>query len=980
MSRRVAAAQIVGREPELAVIDALLTQTAGGRPTTLLITGDAGAGKTRLVDELAGRASRAGFLVLLGGCLELGEGGVPMAPIAEAVRRLRDQVDADEFDELVGGLATELHFLISDPTLDPDPDVAGSRPSPGRLLELLLALVERVAARRPTVIVAEDLHWADRSTLDLLSFLDRNLAGPVLLVGTVRTDELHRRHPLRPFLAELDRSGSRRLALQPFSRDQLAELAEAITGQPIRADALEELARRCEGNPFFAEELLAADAERPGQLSESLRDILLGRVADLDEDDRSLMRVASTLGVRVDDQLLRLLAGLDDAEIDGRLRNLVDANLLIPETEGYCFRHALLQEAIYDELLPGERRRLHARIAEALSLSGQQGPLVTAELAYHWHRARMLPEALVASVQAGRAAEAIGAPAEALTHYERAVELWDTVPDAAERLALTHDELLALTAEQANLRGSFDRAIALMLAALEVVDPDTDPVRAGMMWERVGRFRWGADLDGVPACEQALRLVPSDPPSAERARVLAGYAQILMLGGETTAAHRLASEAVEMAVRVGAREAEGHARNTLGTCLVPMGQTEAGLGELRVAMAIAEELASVEDIGRALVNLCHSLAYVGHWDELLEVGEPGLAFAQRTGIDRTYGVFIEDNLIDGLLALGRWDEAVAREASVRVRAEGVWSHLFAPVLAADRGDFELAHRTDNLLIQMGDAASLQGLPDVVVGLAALAIWEGRPGDVAAMVDEVLDRLPEEMQRGRGGELLWRGTWAAADVALAAASRSDQALVAASVARVERDLARLASFTAGPSSSLVVGSGLLPMYRALAAAEAGRAVMEDRPEQWQEAVEVADARRMAFASAYGRFRQAESLVRTGGSRPDAAALLADADRRAESLGARPLSEAIADFGRRARLSTPSPTPDGPTGILADLSPREREVLALVAAGRTNRQIAEELYISPKTASVHVSNILSKLGVSSRGEAAAVANRLGAATGP
>ena len=664
---------------------------------------------------------------------------------------------------------------------------------------------------------------------------------------------------------------------------------------------------------------MAADVERPGQLSESLRDILLGRVADLPDDDRALMRLASTLGVRIDDQLLRLLAGLDDAEIDGRLRVLVDAHLLIPETEGYRFRHALLQEAIYDELLPGERRRLHARIAEALTASGQQGPLVTAELAYHWYRARMLPEALVASVQAGRSAEAIGAPAEALTHYERAVELWDTVPDAVERLGLTHDELLALTAEQANLRGSFDRAIALMGAALELVDQEAEPVRAGMMWERLGRFRWAADQDGRPACEEAIRLVPSDPPSAERARVLGGYAQILMLAGETASGHRFATEAVEMAVRVGAREAEGHARNTLGTCLVPLGQTDAGLGELRVALAIAQELGSVEDTGRAMVNLCHSLAYVGRWEELMDVAESGLAFCRRTGIDRTYGVFIEDNLIDGLLALGQWDEAAAREASVRTRAEGVWTHLFAPVLAADQGDFDLAHRTDDLLAQMGDAASLQGLPDVVVGLAALAIWEGRPAEVAAMVDDVLDRLPEEMQRGRGGELLWRGTWAGADVALAARDRADDQAVAAAVARTQRDLARLEAFTAGPSPSGVVGSGLLPLYHSLAAAEAERAEARDQPEHWQAAVERADSQRMAFASAYGRFRQAESLVRNGGPRVEAAARLADAGRRAQSLRARPLSQAIADLARRARLSDPDPAEGAPAGILADLSP-------------------------------------------------------------
>ena len=421
--------------------------------------------------------------------------------------------------------------------------------------------------------------------------------------------------------------------------------------------------------------------------------------------------------------------------------------------------------------------------------------------------------------------------------------------------------------------------------------------------ERLGRFRWGADQDGRPACEEAIRLCRPIRPARD-----AGGGRVRPdpdAGGRDRERAPLRHRGGRDGGSRPGREAEGHARNTLGPCLVPLGQADAGLGELRVALAIAEELGSVEETGRALVNLCHSLAYVGRWDELTEVAERGLAFARRSGIDRTYGVFIEDNLIDGLLALGRWDEAVEREASVRMRAEGVWSHLFAPVLAADRGDFEVAHRTDELLAQMGDAASLQGLPDVIVGLAALAIWEQRPDDVAVFVDTFLDRLPEEMQRGRGGELLWRGTWAGADVALAAGDRGDQEAVASAVARLERDVARLESFTAGPSPSGVVGSGLLPLYLLLAVGEANRAVARDRPEHWQAAVEVADRLRMAFPSAYGRFRQAESLVRTGGSRSDAAALLAEATQRAQSLGARPLSEAAAELARPRPLVEPAP---------------------------------------------------------------------------
>ncbi len=867
MSRRVASAHFVGRQTELSIVDDLLSRATAGQPATLLIAGDAGVGKTRLVDELSARARAHGFVVLVGGCLELCEGGIPMAPIVEAVRRLRDQLDPAEFDDLLGETASELRFLVPDPTVEPDPKAA--RPSSGRVLELLLALVQRLAERHPTVLVSEDLHWADRSTLDLLSFLDRNLTGPVLLVGTIRSDELHRRHPLRPFLAEIERSGSTvRMDLAPFDRTELAAQAEAITGYAPRPDLLDDLVRRSEGNPFFAEELLAADAAHPDHLPDSLRDIVLGRVADLSDQERDVLRLASTLGVRVDDQLLRRLTELDDDELDLILRELVDAHLLIPERsiEGYRFRHALLQEAIYDELLPGERRRLHARIAEAIEGSDVD-PITSAELAYHWYRARMVPEALGASVRAGRAAECVGAPAEAAKQYERAIELWDAVPDAEERAGVTHVDLLVLAAQAANVCGFFDRSIALLQVALDEVDADVDPATAGVLHDRMGHFLWGADQDALPESEEAVRLVPADPPSPERARVLAGYARLLMLVGDPGPALRAAQEAIDMAVAVGSREVEGDARNTLGTCLVPMGHVEEGLQELRRSWEIAEEIGQVEEVGRALVNLCHSLAYVGRWQELVELGPVGLELARRSGIDRTYGVFVEHNMLDGLLALGRWDEAAEREQSLTGRLpDGFWNYFVAGSLMADRGDFERAHESDGHWELLGSSAStLQGLPEVAASAAALAIWEGRPADVRPVVQAVLDHLPEDLLRCFGGGILWRGTWAEADLAVLARARQDDEAAGQSRTVAESFVEFLEAWVTRPSAEGVGRVAVMPVYLALAQGELARAGGADEPAHWERAVEVADRVETIFHGAYARFRLAEVLVRTGGSR-------------------------------------------------------------------------------------------------------------------
>jgi DNA-binding CsgD family transcriptional regulator/tetratricopeptide (TPR) repeat protein len=983
MDRRLTSAEIIGRQRELGLVDQILAQTSAGEASTLLVAGEAGVGKTRLADELGRRARQGGFLVLAGGSLELCEGGIPMAPIAEALRRLRDHLPADEYDALIGDSGDELAYLVRDP-LEPAPRNE-ARPSPGRMLELLLSLVLRLGEHHPTVLVCEDLHWADRSTLDLLSFLDRNLAGRVLLVGTFRSDELHRRHPLRPFIAELERRGSTvRIDLAPFDRREMAAQVEAITGRTLPLGQLDELARRSEGNPFFVEELIAAGAER-ADLPLSLRDVLLGRLADLEEADRAVLRIASTLGVRVDDALLHRLAEIPDGTLDEILRTLVDDHLLVPEpsSDGYRFRHALLQEAIYDELLPGERRRLHARIAEALAMSGKDDAVTTAELAYHWYRARMLPEALGSSVRAARAAEAVCAPAEALTHYERAAELWDTVPDPELRAGADHPAVLAAAAEQANLYGAFGRAIAMMREAIDEIDEVADPVRAGVLYERLGRFMWAAERDARPAYEDALRLVPVDPPSGERARVLAGYAQLLMLQGDSVGGREAALDAMEMAMAVGNDAAEGHARNTYGICLVVLGQSEEGLAEQRQALAIAERLDLVDDIGRSYVNLSHNLGFLARWHDLVELGAEGVERAKCLGGDRTYGVYIEHNMISGLVALGHWDEAVSREASIVARLpDGLWDYFSAGALSADRGDFATAARAGAGWSQIElTSAALQGFTDVALCAAALAIWQRRPTEAYAPADIVLEKVPEELQRAAAGELLWRGAWAGADVALAARSgRSEDGAVDAAMSTAQRYADQLAEWAAGPSDRGAVGSVLVPLYAQMAAAEVARGAEADEPSRWQEAMRSADDHELAFPSAYTRFRLAESLVRTGGPRRDAAVALAEARDRAQRLGARPLDEEARLLGQRARLDDGEiDDEEAETTPLSELSPREREVLALVAAGRSNRQIAEELYISPKTASVHVSNILAKLSVSSRGEAAAVAHRLGL-TGP
>ena len=443
MTATLASPTFVGRTEELARLAAAGDRAAGGTPTAVLVGGEAGVGKTRLVGEVVAGARAAGATVLAGGCVELGGEGVPFAPLIEALRGFVRDLDEPGLAQAaprpcpVRAGPPPPRAAPRSPARDAaDPGGAGpalsTTPGPwseqGRLFELFLGLLERLGEERPAVLVVEDLHWADRSTRDLLAFLVRNLRhGRLLLLLTYRSDELHRRHPLRPFLAELDR-GRRveRLELARFGRAEVAAQLAGIQGAPVPAELAERIHARSGGNAFFVEELAAAAAD--GELPPSLRDTLLARIELLAEPAQRVLGVAAAAGARVDHDLLAEVAGLPEPELLSALREAVSAQVLLVDAgDGtYGFRHALVKEAVYGELLPGERTRLHARFAAALAardIAGDPGP--AAELAWHWYAAHDLERALPAAVAAGLAAERAYAFAEAQRQFERALELWD---------------------------------------------------------------------------------------------------------------------------------------------------------------------------------------------------------------------------------------------------------------------------------------------------------------------------------------------------------------------------------------------------------------------------------------------------------------------------------------------------------------------------------------------------------------------------
>src|SRR5262249_15366381 len=421
-------------------------------------------------------------------------------------------------------------------------------------------------------------------------------SGPVLVVGTFRSDELHRLHPLRGLLGELARNRRVvRVELPRFTRAELAEQLAALAGADPPARVADDIFARSEGNPFFAEELLLAGEDRGlGALPSSLREVLLTRVVRLGRGTQQLLRVAAAAGPGTTQPLLAEVAGLDEAaRLDG-LREAVDQQLLLPEPggEGYVFRHALVAEAVYSELLPGERVRLHTALAGALEAGLEPGgPPAgrTARLAYHWSAAGEQPRALAASVAAASAAERVYALAEAQLPLERVLGLGTRVPGAEARAGMARVRLRSRCAEAAYAAGDVARAVQLVRQALPLVDEVRQPQRAGLLHEQLARYlRLLGDPAALGEQQEAVRLV-APAPSAERARVLGSLARLLVYVDRFAEARELAEEAVAIAGQVGARAEEADARAALGGPLVQLGDPDAGLAELEAAVRLATQ-------------------------------------------------------------------------------------------------------------------------------------------------------------------------------------------------------------------------------------------------------------------------------------------------------------------------------------------------------------------------------------------------------
>jgi DNA-binding CsgD family transcriptional regulator/tetratricopeptide (TPR) repeat protein len=972
----------VGRGEELRRLEEGLTAASDGRAAAFLVAGDAGVGKTRLVAEFMARASRRSAVTLLGNCLDVAEGRLPFGPFSEALRGyLRSATGAQT---VAGG--EELALLLSQ-ARPANLDGAGRAPAQGMLFESVLGVLGRLASTAPVVLAIEDLHWADRSTRDLLLFLVRNVRSErVQLVVTCRTDELDRGHELRRFLAELTRSRRmERIEVRPFTCAEIAEVIAGILGAPAERRLVESVFARCEGNPFFAEELVAAGVSAGG-IPRRLREIVLARADQLSPAAQELLSVVATGGRAVTDQLLAAVwGGQQDTRLTA-LREAVARQLIVTSGGGYVFRHELLRETVYRELLPEERRRLHAAYGRALDALPEQerDATVAGDLARHWLAAGDVPRALGAAVAAGRETAARCGFAEAQQHYERALELWERVADAEPRAGLDRTGLLRHAAETANLAGEHGRAAELIRQAIGRVDERRERVQAGLLWERLGRFLWasGDSESALHAYERAVRLVPADPPSAARARVLAARGQALMLLARHADSRLCCEEAIAIARLTGARAEEGHALNTLGCDLAYQGDSSRSVAHLREALRIAEEVADVDDLFRAYLNLSDLL--IGPLNQLaagLELALEGVERSVRMGVAGDYGVSLQSNAAVALIESGRLAEAgdilVAAEQRDASEMAAVDLHWCWARLDVSRGRFGAAtghlRAARELMRRIVDPPYHAPLCAVE---AELALWQGRPADARDSLADGLEKLNGVDDAWLAAPLLWLMAWAEADLVTTSPGRGGPERLARAEATAADLLARMRGLLSGAAFAPEVTRA----YLRLGEAEATRLASAPGSGAWQDVAGLWKSLGRPLLAGYAHLRHAEVLLASRRTREGSAAL-AQAHQLAAQAGADPLRREAEALARRARLDEAlAPSAAVPYRAVHDrhgsgLTPRQLEVLALIADGMTNREIARRLFITEKTAGAHVSGILAALGVRSRVEAATVAHRRG-----
>ncbi|QIS11882.1 helix-turn-helix transcriptional regulator [Nocardia arthritidis] len=935
MIRRVVAGRssgvFVGRAGELS---ALLAAVGAGRTHLVLVAGEAGIGKTRLIGEFAGRLG--GSAVVLGGrCPEFGNAGVvPFAPFVAVMRALLRRFGIDDVAALLSTAPALAGWL---------PELA-ARTGSGtadrlRLFGEILTLLEQFAARGPLVVVLEDLHWADDSSRELLTFLVANLAEhDVLLVGTYRPAGASE---FRGLVAELRRHpGVETIALGPLTKHEVGRQLAALLGREPEPGSVGRVFERSAGNPLFVEAIGGAPDEPLAELPE----LLLAAQHGLPEEVRDLLRLAATAGSPVPHELLQAATDLTPAACRSAIRQLIDHQLLIAVDTGYEFRHILIRQAVSGELLPAERIALHRRLAEVLR--GQPDLVAPerfgAELARHAEAAGDLRLALTAAWSAATAAERSAAHPERLEQSARVLALWHKVSGAADLLGVDRLTVLEAAVDAACRGADIRRGIEFADAAVELVSTVDDPLRAARLYRRRAQLRNQTGVGGREDLDRALELVPIDPPNALRGELDAELAGALVFSGRSAEAGAAARAALDIADQLDLLPlaARAHAYLALSQADSPAADEHFTAAHAAAATADPDTLLTV------LTWEAAALVAAGNYERSIEVIREALRAAHASFHFAERGPILLVKWAQALEALGRWAEAVEL-------VDDALTDTLPPLSTAA---LRLCH--GRVMLARGAFAEAQSDADSAAAVLGDTAWAGQY------------RLENAWLRARlaikYGELERAAEIVAAAFAIDGPTRHPREAwpLLTLAARIPTDTGDLAD-------GLPYASPVDAAYRATFTA-----VTSGHTDAWRQAVTAWHDLRRPYDAAQAQLSCAVAELASG-NRAAAESALRDAATRATELAAAPLLDEIAQVATRARLTIAASdhTDNSTAPRTFGLTTRELDVLRLVARGLSNRQIATELFISGNTAGVHVSRILTKVGAASRTEAAAIASAHG-----
>jgi DNA-binding CsgD family transcriptional regulator len=973
---------MVGRRAELAALLDAFAEGRGGTPRSVVVRGEAGIGKTRLVQEFLAEAVRRQdveqpVIVAMGQCVDLGPIGAPFGPVRRVLRDLHSAVGTEALRRAAGSpaaLATLAAFV---------PGISGEAPpsseeSASQFAEAIEVVLENLSGSRHLLLVIEDLQWADAATLALLKTLASTLRGRHLtIVATYRSDDIDRFHPLRPVLAELDRTRAIvRVEVAPLTEAEVAEQVSLLAQGGLPEGELRALTERSGGIPFLVEELVDLGE---AQLPDTLRELVLARYTRLDNTAQEVVRVMAAGGMHTEHETLTAISVLDERLLDQALRDAIDARVILADSAGYTFRHALTQEAVHDEMLPSERVRVHRRYAEYLTAHRPDSPDAISAVAEHWLVARELPSAFDATVRALEQSRATFAPATSVKLAERLTELWAQVPDAAGRSGTTLAELHLSAAQAWHDLGEPARALR---AAQEGLAAGTDDplVRAALVRQKfVQEFNTDHEPDREELAEAILLLDGIDTVEARvlQSRILSNLA----IGYSDDQAEEYLRRAIALAEEASDDAALAIAlvneswRNSDGE-----GDEEAAVAPLQRAIGLRLNPAVRAYVGAAYVDL---LARLGRYDEAALVGEGHFAEAVRGGIERGSGGSIAVQVAHALFAAGRPEDALryaerarrlidrpSRASVIRLLATFfAWNDQLAEreaLLTAERAAVEEAARAHPEKQDWWEIESVDAVLLAATGMradpdaASREVWRARVAKIGTVIG--------------GGYAAVTRRYAAVAAALMIRALSPGS--AGVDAIVETDALR---DTVEEAVAAWPRSGATPAI--VAFIQATLADADDRPAAerarlWRHVVEaVAEGAMPVRHRQIARLSLSAALIDIG-DRDGAAALIDTIITEARDQGVARVAVWAERLAERAGLRARRPDPGSADDGLAALTPRERQVLALVAEGMTNAQIGARLYISPKTASVHVSAILAKIGAANRAEAAALFGTLAA----